>query len=236
MNIHKAPTRSGGRHAGGELPLYRRIVEGLEDKPAYLLLFGIAVLFVVSGLGTSIAGVVHREMWQSVIGFLGFIAALIAVVFVINRVELPHALQPAQNAVQVQLNQVRGNITQPKPGQLVGRTIECFGSATALPAGLHLWLATEVRGLLWPKGSEVYVGTDGQWSKTIFEDGATEEFSLSLFVANAEAHNAIAQWLQTSQQTGNYATLSGVIGTDRLYRVDGLRLPANAHVGPPPDV
>jgi hypothetical protein len=223
MNLREQPTPATSRHSEGELGFYGGVVKALEGKPAYVLLFGIAVLFVISGVSTSIAGVVRGQMWQSVIGLLSFVAALIAVFLVINRVEEPH-LQPARDSVQVQLNHVRGKIDTPTPGQIVGRKIDCSGSATNLGPGLHLWLATEVHGLLWPKGSEVHVDSDGRWSKTIFEDGAIKEFSLSLFVANAEAHNSIIKWLQAGQQAHKYEELSGVIGTDRLDRVDDLSL------------
>ena len=196
MNSHEEPNLAGTRHEENDHNLYRRIAEGLERKPAYLLVFGVAALFVVSGVGTSIAGVARGEVWQSVIGLLSFVVALIAVFFVINRVEAPHhALQLAQNVAQVQLNQVRGGIDEPSARQSVDRKIECSGWAKDLAAGVHLWLATEVGGLLWPKGSEVYLGSDGRWSKTIFEDGAVAEFSLSLFVANSDAHKAILKWL-----------------------------------------
>lgn len=225
MSSHEEADPVSTQHREDDRSLYRRIVEGLEGQPAYLLVFGVAALFVVSGVGTSIAGVARGELWQSVIGLLSFVAALIAVFLVVNRVETPHrALQPAQNLAQVQLNQVRGHIDEPTARQNVTQKIECSGWAKDFAAGVHLWLATEVGGSLWPKGSEVYVGSDGRWTKTIFEDGAVAEFSLSLFVANADAHRAILKWLEAGQKADKYVTLSGVIGMDRLDRVDGLRL------------
>lgn len=230
------PTVAGNRHAGDEVGLYQRIVEGLEGRPAYVLVFGIAALFVLSGLATSIAGVVRGEMWQSVLGLLSFVAALIAVLIVVNRVEKPHYGLAAQSAVQVQLNQVRGKIDEPAAGETVGRTIECSGWARELAPGLHLWLATEVNGVIWPKGSEVHVDGNGRWSKTIFEDGALTEFSVSLYVANEDAHKAIADWLYTGQQTDKYERLSKVFGTERIDRVDGLRLSAHAQMRPRPEV
>jgi hypothetical protein len=171
-------------------------------------------------------------VWQSVLGLLSFIVALAAVFLVVDRVEPSNALKSAQNLVQVQLNQVRGTIYKPKRGETVARKIECSGVASGLAPELHLWLATEVHGLLWPKGDEIHVASDGSWSKTIFEDGAIVEFSVSLFVANADAHKAILQWLQAGEQAGNYERLSGVRGIDRLDRVDGLSLSANSPVGP----
>jgi len=232
MNARETPAPTGDRHPEDDSGLYRRIAAGLEAKPAYLLLFGIAAIFVISGVGTSIAGVVRNEVWQSVLGLLSFIVALTAVYLVVNRVEEPHrALQPAQDSVQVQLNQVRGTIDKPRPNEAVGRKIECSGHAVGLTSGLHLWLATEVHGLLWPKGSEIHVASDGSWSKAIFEDGAVVDFSVALFVANADAHKAILKWLQAGEQAGNYERLSGVLGMDRLDRVDGLSLSASSHVG-----
>jgi hypothetical protein len=228
MNSPHQPTPPAGPLSEIEGGLYRRIVAALEAKPAYVLLFGIAALFVLSSVTTSAVGLVRGDRWLSVLGLVSFLASLIAVFVVINRVEEPHhAMQPAQNSVQVQLNQVRGRIEEPAPSLTVARKIECAGWATGLAPGLHLWLATEVNGLIWPKGSEIRVDSNDRWSKTIFEDGAITEFSVSLLVANAEAHDAMTKWLQAGQQAGNFERLSKVFGTERIDRVDGLSLLLN---------
>ena len=118
----------------------------------------------------------------------------------------------------------RATIDAPSPNQIVVRTIPCNGSATGIQPDMHLWLAVEANGFIWPKEGEVYVDTEDRWSATIFEDGAAKEFSVALLIANAEADKVIRAWLEKGQRKGRYAVMKGISGTERLARADGLRL------------
>ena len=118
----------------------------------------------------------------------------------------------------------RATIDAPSPNQLVVRTIPCNGSATGIQPDLHLWLAVEANGFIWPKEGEVYVDTEDRWSATIFEDGTAKEFSVALLVANAEANNVIRAWLEKGRLKGEYALIKRISGTELLARADGLRL------------
>ena len=81
---------------------------------------------------------------------------------------------------------------------------------TGLQPGLNLWLAVEVGGLV--------------WSVPIFEDGVTEQFAVSLYVADARADRRIKDWLEAGRRAGKYSELRGIPGARRLARVEGLRL------------
>ena len=66
---------------------------------------------------------------------------------------------------------------------------------------------------------------DGTWKKTVFEDGATDRFSLALLLADSTADLKIREWLKAGQTSGKYTVLQGEIpGTTRLSRIDGLKL------------
>ncbi len=156
-------------------------------------------------------------VWVAIVG-----AASAIVVALIQRGKNKDA--PASAQAQVQIHRVQGKIEEPKPDEVVTRRIECSGSASDLSSGLHLWLVVEVNGLIWPKEGEVTVDGNGQWSKTIFEDGAIDKFSISLLVANKDAHKAVEQWFQQGQRTGQYERLAKIFGTQRIDRVDGLCL------------
>lgn len=69
------------------LGLYKRIVNGLENKPAYLLVFGVSALFVLSGAANTVAAVSSSDIKFGVLGLLSFVLALIAVVVVVDKVE-----------------------------------------------------------------------------------------------------------------------------------------------------
>lgn len=118
---------------------------------------------------------------------------------------------------------MRGGIDSPAANQPIGSTIQCTGSARDLDTGLHLWLAVEAGGFVWFKENEIYVDRNGRWEAMVYEDGATQEFAISLFVANDDAHQQILDWFQTGIGTGQYPELRRVAGTQRLDRVDGLR-------------
>ncbi len=117
-----------------------------------------------------------------------------------------------------------GSIDYPGPDQIIGRTIACAGLALGIPPDMHLWLAVETGSLIWPKEGEVLADGNGKWKKTIFEDGATRRFSISLLIVNPKAHAQILEWLEVGRQQGQYAELKGIPGTDRIARVDKLRL------------
>ena len=123
---------------------------------------------------------------------------------------------------------LNGSIDAPKPGTTVTRrTFECSGKASGLGQDTHLWLAIEVNNHIWPKEREIHTLADGSWKTVVYEDGATDKFSLSLLSANAEAEKQINQWIEAGKKTGQYTELLGIPGTERLDRIDGLRLKSN---------
>ncbi len=126
--------------------------------------------------------------------------------------------------VEASLDRVKGGIDKPIQNQVVARTCRCSGWAREVGPGIYLWLAVEVNGLIWPKEGEIHLDRNKRWETTIFEDGATDQFSLSLLAANEDAHNQILDWFQTGFGTGAYAELRRIAGTRRIDRVDGLRL------------
>lgn len=117
---------------------------------------------------------------------------------------------------------VEGSIKEPSPNQIVDTTFLCSGRAAGLESGLHLWLAVEIDGRLWPKEGEVSVHGDGSWSKTIFEEGKAAEFSLSLWAVDARGDRHVRDWFKECDRTGNYRELLRTSGMQRLARIDGL--------------
>jgi hypothetical protein len=87
---------------------------------------------------------------------------------------------------------------------------------------LHLWLAVEIDDCLWPKEGEVSVQDDGSWSKTIFEEGKVDEFSLSLWAVNATGERYVRDWFKEGDRVGNYRELRRTSGMQRLAKVNGL--------------
>jgi hypothetical protein len=118
---------------------------------------------------------------------------------------------------------VRGEIKLPSSSEAVGDTFLCSGSASGLREGVHLWLAVEIDGRIWPRECEVHVEEDGSWSKTVFEEEAAGKFSLLLYAANAEGNDYIRAWLRSCDETGSYPELMGAPGLTRLARINGLR-------------
>lgn len=130
---------------------------------------------------------------------------------------------PGVDTVQHQ-QRPRAIIDEPRTNQFVGRTIRCSGIATDVQPQMHLWLAVEADGLIWPREGEVFVDKENRWSGTIFEDGATRKFSAALLIASPEGDRLIREWLEDGRRKGEYAEMKGIPGTERLARVDGLRL------------
>ena len=128
------------------------------------------------------------------------------------------------------LDWVKGEIEQPKPNQVVESTIRCSGWVEAVSPDCHLWLVIEANGYIWPKEREFFADDDGSWKDTIYEEGATATFSLSLFAANAQANKRIRAWLDHGDASGNYVHMRRVPGTRRIAKIDGLHR-ANAVEG-----
>ena len=82
---HEPQDDSGRSEA--ELGLYRRVAWGLQKQPAYLLVFGVSALFVLSGFANSIAAVANQNVWFGVLGVLSFTVALGATLIVVRHVE-----------------------------------------------------------------------------------------------------------------------------------------------------
>ena len=120
------------------------------------------------------------------------------------------------------LDWVKGDITRPQPSDMVPDVIACSGWAEGLGSNLHLWLAVEIKGCIWPKEGEVFPDNDGSWNKTIHEEGVTDAFSLSLFVANKKANRQIRAWLDKCDETGHYSEFRRRPGLRRIARVDDL--------------
>ncbi len=122
------------------------------------------------------------------------------------------------------VDSVKGDITSPAASQSVPRAFRASGSVSDVGADVHLWLAVEVNGLIWPKEGQIFADESGSWTATIFEDGATDLFSVSLLAADRRAHKKIEAWLNSGKRSGMYKELDSLPGTRRVARVDGLRL------------
>lgn len=152
--------------------------------------------------------------WTAIIGAGGTISAALIT-----------ALFARQTSVRNKsYDKVTGSIDDPRPNETVLRTFKCSGVVTGMQPRLSLWLAVEVGDLVWPKESKVAPDQDNKWGATVFEDGATNTFSVALFVADSKVDRRIGKWLEAGRSTGNYSELRGIPGARRIARVDGLRL------------
>ncbi len=120
-------------------------------------------------------------------------------------------------------------ITHPIKDETVDRTILCTGTASGIEADKHLWLTVETydndnKILIWPKEGELVVDKAHKWSRTIFEHGATQQFAIAVYLADNVGDQFIREWLGAGRLKGGYSNLYGIIGADRLTRVDGLTL------------
>lgn len=128
------------------------------------------------------------------------------------------------SGVRGTVDSVKGEISSPEPSGTVPRAFGCTGSASDVGPDVHLWLAVETNGLVWPKEGQIVPDENGSWTATVFEDGATDVFSLSLLAADRRAHKKIEAWLNKGKRSGKYQEISSLLGARRVARVDGLRL------------
>jgi hypothetical protein len=122
------------------------------------------------------------------------------------------------------IDSVNGEITSPEKNQSVPRAFRSAGSTSVVGSDVHLWLAVEVNGLIWPKEGQIVPDESGFWTATIFEDGATDLFSLSLLAVDHRTHKKIESWLNSGKRSGRYSELTSLPGMRKVTRVDNLRL------------
>lgn len=120
------------------------------------------------------------------------------------------------------LSKLSGKIEEPKRGHTVRNTFDCNGTLAGFKEGegVHIWLAVEINGLIWPKERQLQVGQDGKWSDKVYEDGSGSKFSLILIAADEDAHDKIKEWLAR----GKYEGMNTIEGIVRLDRIDNLQL------------
>ncbi|HEV7796586.1 MAG TPA: hypothetical protein VGO73_00405 [Pyrinomonadaceae bacterium] len=159
-------------------------------------------------------------IWVAIIAAVGSIVVVLIQKYVKDRTSATAARTTA-----AALNKVVAEIDKPASDQVIGRTIRCSGWARDVSERHHLWLAVEAGGFTWFKEDEIFVDENSTWEAMIFEDGATAEFAVSLYVANDDAHQKILDWFRTGINTGGqYPELQRLPGTRRIARVDRLRL------------
>ena len=64
-------------------------VHGLKQKPAYILIFGICMLFVIFGFGSGIYGYINNEIIALYLSFSSFVIALIVATIVSGETTSP---------------------------------------------------------------------------------------------------------------------------------------------------
>lgn len=119
---------------------------------------------------------------------------------------------------------VRGAIDEPGQGQTLQADFVASGTVQDAGKDVRIWLAVEIDDRIWPKeGRVVLRDAEGHWSQAVFEDGTADEFSLSLWAANAEADRSLRAWLDASNRTRVFPELRPLPGMKRLDRVRRLR-------------
>ena len=111
------------------------------------------------------------------------VATIIGGIFVLIAKRIP------EKPSEIRPEQAHAELLSPKAGQVVGHSFVVEGTHGNIPKGYHVWLATEIGGLLWPKEPEVRVA-DRRWSFKIVEGGSPPRgsFTLVLFQVSAEGN------------------------------------------------
>lgn len=86
-------------------------------------------------------------------------------------------------------------IDTPANGGEVSRAFNVAGKTSNIPAGSHLWVATQMGNLVWPKEPEVPTGP--VFNVTVVEGGNPPDgkFSIVLLLVTDEGQQMIAMWL-----------------------------------------
>lgn len=75
--------------SGDIVKIVNKLADGLKEKPAYLFIFAIWVMFVIFGFGSGAYGIISDKPIPLYLAFLSFLVSLIVAVIVIKIVEVP---------------------------------------------------------------------------------------------------------------------------------------------------
>jgi hypothetical protein len=185
----------------------------------------------------------NRSVLRSIYFFMGFSIVLCGIGFTSQVFDQRRSQEQSEKELnelrakidlfvksRARLSKVKGKIEVPERGHTVGNTFVCAGKVAEegvhiwQGAGIHIWLAVEVNGSIWPRERPLQVGQDGKWSTEVYEDGLVSKFSLILIAADEVAHVKIEEWLDRGKREGKYEGMNNIEGMVRLNRVDNLRL------------
>lgn len=116
---------------------------------------------------------------------------------------------------------VSGRILRPERAGEVAQPLRVEGELSSVPRGHHVWLALEVRGLLYPLEPELH-GGDGHFAFGASSESPEEPFSLVLMLVGTKGQRAIEYWLLEGGLGEGFPGFDRIPGASELDRVQGL--------------
>jgi len=114
---------------------------------------------------------------------------------------------------------VSGRILAPEDHEIAHR-LRVKGELSPVPRGHHVWLAYEVRGLLFPVEPELHAG-GGRFALEIASNASAEPFSLVLVLVGAKGQRAIEYWLLEGGLGEGFPGFERIPGSTEIDRVQG---------------
>jgi len=96
-------------------------------------------------------------------------------------------------------------IDTPATGDEVGNSFDVTGKLANV-AGSHVWVATEIGNLIWPKEPEVPIGS--AFDVKVEEGGNTPEFNVVVLLVSDKGQSVIDAWISNGKKDGSYPGLS----------------------------
>lgn len=134
---------------------------------------------------------------------------------------------------------VSGRILLSEKGLDTARRLRVEGELSPVPHGHHVWLAFEIRGLLFPVEPELHA-SGGRFSREIGPETPDEAYSLALVLVGAKGQRAIEYWLLEGGLGEGFPGFDRIPGASELDRVPGPLLgrdskdaPAETRLAPP---
>jgi len=170
--------------------LWEKIVEGLRQRPAYLLIFAISALFVLSGLGGLGVGLATKNNLALVLGFASFALALVGAVLVVREVERPtvETPMPSRTGFGSPGAIISDTVNALKSGELkedleatvkaIARAVD-VGNQVLTGAILRHCKAWRDLGADWEHGQYVAINDYNLILATLYENAAHSVFSTS---------------------------------------------------------
>jgi len=112
-----------------------------------------------------------------------------------------------------------GKITEAVRKKERPTVVDCSGWIDGYTGDGHIWLATQIGDLIWPKEPAIHPDATGRWIQPVNEGGTAKRIEITIWFVDNRSNLRITKWLSDCHRAQSYPGLSPLPGMRRLDAV-----------------